>query len=124
MKRDSLFFSYFRELPGSFFQLVGRPESDARRYDLKAIEYKETAVRLDGVFQPLQRMVIQFIETVILYEFPLWSRKEIETMLQVSDVRQTRVYQEALEEGIEKGREEVALRLLKMDLPVKKIVEA
>lgn len=248
MRRDSLFFSYFQELPGSFFHLVGRPESDARRYDLKAIEYKETAVRLDGVFLPrqpdinpaylweaqyyrsekvyanliskigrflehgdakqdwvavviypnrsmeqenlrpyrcildsdqliriyldelppalphqfelgvleliaakpevalekakamvpcvqaskrplkFQKMVIQFIETVILYQFPRWPREEIEKMLQVSDVRQTRVYQEALQEGREKGREEgreeVALRLLKMELPVKKIAEA
>jgi len=54
MKRDSLFFRYFKELPGSFFHLVGRPESDAARYDLKAIEFKETPVRLDGVFLPHQ----------------------------------------------------------------------
>lgn len=32
-------------------------------------------------------------------QFPHWSREEIEKMLQVSDVRQTRVYQEALQEG-------------------------
>ncbi len=239
MKRDSLFFSYFKELPGSFFHLVGRPERDAERYDLKAIEYKETAVRLDGVFQPhepdvdpayiweaqnyksekvyanlpskvgrflehgnpkqdwvavviypnrsmeqdnlrpyrcliesdqlvriyqdelppalphqfelgileliaaqpetalekakamvprvlaskrpkqFQKMVIQFIETVILYQFPHLSRKEIEKMLQVSDVRQTRVYQEGVEEGIEK----VAMNLLKKDHPIKEIAE-
>jgi len=248
MKRDSLFFSYFKELPGSFFQLVGRPESDAERYDLKAIEYKETAVRLDGVFLPrhpevdpayiweaqhyssekvyanllskigrflehgdpkqdwvavviypnrsmeqenlrpyrclidsdqlvriyqdelppaqpdqfelgileliaakpevalekakamvprilgskrpipFRKIVIQFIETVILYQFPHMSRTEIEKMLQVSDVRQTRVYQEALEEGreegMEKGREEIALKLLKLHVPAKTIAEA
>ncbi|MCE9529559.1 MAG: Rpn family recombination-promoting nuclease/putative transposase [Planctomycetes bacterium] len=239
MKRDSLLFSYFKELPGCFFQLIGRPESDARRYELKAIEYKETAVRLDGVFLPrqpdvdpayiweaqhyrsekvyanliskigrflehgnpkqdwvavviypnrsleqenlrpyrclidsdqlvriyqdelppalpdqfelgvleliaakpeialekakamvprvraskrppqFQKMVIQFVETVILYQFPSWSRKEIEKMSQVSDVRQTRVYQEGVEEGIEK----VALNLLKTERPIKEIAE-
>jgi len=67
-------------------------------------------------------MVIQFIETVILYQFPHWSRKEIEKMLQVTDIRQTRVYQEALEEGREEGREEVAMNLLKIDRPIKEIV--
>ncbi|HEY3788401.1 MAG TPA: DUF2887 domain-containing protein, partial [Urbifossiella sp.] len=52
MKRDSLFYRFFKELPGSFFHLIGRPEAEAERYELNAIEYKETAVRLDGVFEP------------------------------------------------------------------------
>ena len=50
-------------------------------------------------------------------------------MLQVSDVRETRVFQEALEEGLEKGlekgreegREEIVLAMLKRDLPLKEI---
>ncbi len=45
-------------------------------------------------------------------------------MLQVTDVRQTRVFQEALEEGREVGIEAVALRLLKMGRPVAVIVQA
>ena len=261
MRRDSLFFRFFKELPGSFFQLIGRPGHDSRRYELNAIEYKETSVRLDGVFLPrepetdpayiweaqcyssekvyanllskvgrflehgdpkqdwvavviypnrafeqsnlqpyrcliesdqlvriyldelppapsdnfemgvleliaakpevalekarsmvprlrssnrtreFQRQVVQFIETVVVYQFPKLSRKEIEKMLQVSDVRETRVFQEALEEGlekgvkkgreegieegIEKGREEgiekVALRMLASELPIAEI---
>ena len=44
----------FKELPGCFFQLVGRSQRDAERYALEAIEYKATSVRLDGVFRPLQ----------------------------------------------------------------------
>ncbi len=247
MKRDSLFFRFFEELPNSFFQLVGRPAGDAQRYDLNAIEYKETAVRLDGVFVPrepsidpayiweaqyypsekmyanmlskvgrflehgdpkqdwvavviypnrameqknlrpyrclldseqmvrvyldelpsappdnfemsvleliaarpeialekaralvprlrasnrpldFQRQVVQFIETVVLYQFPKLSRKEIEKMLQVSDVRETRVFQEALEEGLEKGRqdaiERMALQLLKLNHPVAEVTK-
>jgi hypothetical protein len=46
MKRDSLFFRFFKELPSSFFQMIGRPETDPARFELEAIEYKETAVRL------------------------------------------------------------------------------
>ncbi len=49
-------------------------------------------------------------------------------MLQVTDVSQTRVFQEALEqgreEGIEKGIELVALRLLKMGRPIAEIAKA
>src|ERR1041385_2653903 len=54
MKRDPLFFRLFKELPECFFRLVGRSEEDARRYKLEAIEYKATAVRLDGVFRPVE----------------------------------------------------------------------
>ena len=46
------------------------------------------------------------IETVIIYKLPRLSREEIQTMLQIHDIRQSRVYQEALQEGINKGREE------------------
>ncbi len=46
-------------------------------------------------------------------------------MLQVSDLRHTKVFQEALAEGMEKGREEasvaVARRLLEDKFPLKKI---
>jgi predicted transposase YdaD len=64
-------------------------------------------------------------------QFRKLSRKELEAPLQVSDVRETRVFQEALEEGeekghkkgikegiekgIEKGVEQVAMRMLQLD---------
>ena len=248
MKRDPLFFRLFKELPGCFFQLVGRSERDAERYILEAIEYKATSVRLDGLFRPLQpgddpaylweaqfyasekvyanllskigrflehgnpeqdwvavviypkreleqknlhpyrcllesdqlvriyldelppsppdhfemgildligakpesalkkarvmvprlrqsklpkadqRLVLQLIETVIVHQFPKWSREEIAKMLQVTDVSQTRVYQEGVEDGvvkgIEKGIETVALQLLKMGRPIAEIAQA
>ena len=50
MKSDPLFFRLFKELPECFFHLVGRSADEAKRYHLEAIEYKQTAVRLDGVF--------------------------------------------------------------------------
>lgn len=247
MKRDSLFFRFFQELPSSFFQMIGRADTDPLRYELNAIEYKETSVRLDGLFLPrdpridpayiweaqyyasdkvyanllskvgrflehgnssqdwvavviypkrsmeqknlrpyrcllqsdqlvriyldelppaapdqfemgileliaakpevalekaqvmvprlrssnrsnaFQRQVVQFLETIILYQFPQMSRKEIEKMLQVTDVRETRVFQEALEEGEEKGRREaleaVILGMLDADRPVAEIAK-
>src|SRR5690242_15686136 len=52
MKSDPLFFRVFKELPSCFFQLVGRSAEDAQRYHLESIEYKQTSVRLDGVFLP------------------------------------------------------------------------
>jgi predicted transposase YdaD len=52
------------------------------------------------------------IETIILYKLPRLSREEIQAMLQVHDIRQTRVYQEAVQEGIEKGRRETIREIL------------
>jgi predicted transposase/invertase (TIGR01784 family) len=243
MNSDSLFFRLFDESPNCFFRLIDRSANDAQRYNLDAIEYKSTAVRLDGVFQPrrpdvdpayiweaqtypsdnvyanllskigrflehgdprqdwvavviysnrsveqknlrpyrclidsdqllriyldelppappdnfdlgalqliaakpetalekakelvprvrqskrshtYRQMVIQFIETVIVHQFPQWSREEIEKMLQVSDVRQTRVFQEAKEEGIKETVEKVALQMIKLDRPIAEVVE-
>jgi predicted transposase YdaD len=51
-----------------------------------------------------QRELIQLIETIIVYKFPQKSREEIEQMLGLSDLKQTRVYQEALEEGKLEGK--------------------
>ena len=79
-----------------------------------------------------RRMLIQFIETVIVHQFPEWTHEEIENMLQVTDVRQTRVFKDAREEGIEKGiekgREEerisVASKLFAQGLSIADIAEA
>ena len=67
--------------------------------------------------------LLQFILTVMLYKLPKMSREEIEKMLEVTDIRQTRVYQEALEEGREEGREAVARKMLKLDRSIAEIAE-
>jgi len=69
-----------------------------------------------------ERKVIELIQTVISAHFPKLGRKELEQMLQIKDFRETKVYQEALEEGRAEGREEIALRLLSKDFPVPKVV--
>jgi predicted transposase/invertase (TIGR01784 family) len=53
----------------------------------------------------LQR-IIELIETVMVYKFPTLSREDIEQMFSLSELKQTRVYQEALEEGRQEGRQE------------------
>jgi predicted transposase/invertase (TIGR01784 family) len=47
--------------------------------------------------------IMETIETIIVYKFPSLSREEIEKMLGLSELKQTKVYQEALEEGREEG---------------------
>jgi predicted transposase/invertase (TIGR01784 family) len=50
--------------------------------------------------------ILELIETILIYKLPKLNRKEIEAMFSLSDLRETKVYQEALEEGREEGREE------------------
>ncbi|MEH1933442.1 MAG: Rpn family recombination-promoting nuclease/putative transposase [Nostoc sp.] len=53
--------------------------------------------------EPQRRQLLELIETILVYKFPKMSRKEIEGMFGLSDLKQTRVYQEGKQEG---GREE------------------
>jgi predicted transposase YdaD len=48
------------------------------------------------------------VERIVVYKFPQKSREEIEAMFELSDLKQTRVYQEAFAEGEVK----LVLRLL------------
>ena len=65
--------------------------------------------------EALRNHLIELIETVIIYKLARLSREEVQTMLQVHDIRQTRVYQEARDEGKEEGREEgIAFAVLKL----------
>ena len=46
-----------------------------------------------------QKQLQELIETIIIYKFPKLSYEEIETMLNLEEIKETRVYQDAKEEG-------------------------
>ena len=69
-----------------------------------------TKARQDLPDTTLQQQIIELIETVVLYKFPNLSREELENMLGLSELRQTRVYQEARQEGLEEGLEQGQLQ--------------
>ncbi len=75
-------------------QLILAPE-------VKATELaKQLAVQVERETAPdLQRDVVEFIETVLVYKFPQLSREEIEAMFTLDDLKHTRVYQEGKQEG-------------------------
>ncbi|MDB9306193.1 DUF2887 domain-containing protein [Nodularia spumigena CS-591/12] len=60
----------------------------------------------------IQRKVIEFIETIVVYKFPNLSREEIEAMLNLNLLKETRVYQEAKEEGEQEGEIKAKLNIL------------
>ncbi|NMG19348.1 Rpn family recombination-promoting nuclease/putative transposase [Brasilonema bromeliae] len=78
--------------------------------------------------QQQQRQLLQLIETILIYKFPTMSREEIEAMFGLSELKQTRFYQEAFEEGKQEGRLEAQLetvpRFLALGLTVEQIAQA
>ena len=78
-----------------------------------------TRARTEIGDEALRAHLIGLIETVIMYKLPRLTREEIRTMLQIHDIRESRAYQEALEEGekrgIEKGVEKgIAIAIAKL----------
>lgn len=55
-----------------------------------------------------QQQLLQLIETIIVYKFPRMTREEIQAMFSLSELKQTRFYQDAFTEGIEQGIEQGA----------------
>lgn len=61
-----------------------------------------TRVRQQVTDDLQQRQLVQLIETILFYKLPDMSREEIEAMFELSDLKQTRVYQEGkLEDKLE-----------------------
>jgi predicted transposase/invertase (TIGR01784 family) len=58
----------------------------------------------------VRQSIIELLETVLVSKFSKLSRQEIEAMFQLSDIKQTRVYQEARQEGRQEGEARLLLR--------------
>jgi len=50
-----------------------------------------------------REVILEFIETILVYKFPKLTRKEIEAMFALDDLRQTRVFQEIRDEYLQEG---------------------
>lgn len=84
----------------------------------KELINKATVELTDAI---IQRQVLEFIETVVVYKFPNLGREEIEAMLGLNLLRQTRVYQEAREEGKLETKLEIIPLLLELGLSVREV---
>ncbi len=50
MRRDTIFYQLFRQLPSLLFELISQPPLDAGEYTFDSIEVKETAFRMGYSF--------------------------------------------------------------------------
>ena len=70
-----------------------------------------------------QKQLQELIETIIIYKFPNLSYEEIETMLNLQEIKQTRVYQDAKSEGKLEQKIEMIPLLQELGLSVKQIAQ-
>jgi predicted transposase/invertase (TIGR01784 family) len=60
----------------------------------------------------VKQNIMELLECVLISKFSKLSRQEIEAMFSLSDIKQTRVYQEAKQEGEQQKAQSLVLRLL------------
>ena len=104
----------------SVVKLVIEPEETAGELARRLIEQARQQLTEEAV----KRDLIKLIETIIVYKLPKKSRKEIEAMLGLSELKHTRVYQEALEEGEQKAKLEAISRRLQLGLSLQVIAQS
>ncbi len=74
MRRDSIFYQLFLQLPTLLFELLPQPPDRASEYTFDSVEVKETSFRMDGVFLPpspsgiIYFCEVQFQPDELLYE--------------------------------------------------------
>ena len=112
-----------RSLEVSAIQLIGAKNQDATDQARRLIE----RMRTETTDATTQQNILESIQTIFIYKFPDLSRNEVEEMLGLSELKQTWVYQEAKSEGKLEGRQEerqeIAINLLRRNLPLETIAE-
>jgi len=94
-----------RSLGVGVVKLVIEPEQTAGEQARRLI----AQARVQLTDAAVQRDLINLIETIIVYKLPQKSREEIAAMLNLSELKQTRFYQEVKQEGIEEGERQAKL---------------
>ncbi|MEQ9233933.1 Rpn family recombination-promoting nuclease/putative transposase [Coleofasciculus sp. E2-BRE-01] len=109
-----------RSLGVGVVKLVIEPEETAGQLARQLIEQAQQQLRDELV----QRDLINLIETIIVYKLPQKSREEIAAMLGLSELKNTRFYQEVFEEGKQEAKLETVPALLQLGLTSEQIAEA
>jgi predicted transposase/invertase (TIGR01784 family) len=111
-------------LPIKLLKLVIEPESTASDLAIDLARQAQTEISNTSVRQNF----INLLETIIVYKLPQKTREEVAAMFSLSDLKQTRFYQDVFAEGqaaekaAAKQREKIAiLRMLSLGLAAEQI---
>ena len=95
--------------PGlAILRLIVEPEATVPTAARGLIE----RVRAASLPETEQLRLVELIETIVVYTFPRRSRQEIAAMLGLTDLKETRFYQETREEALRDGRKAEAESLI------------
>jgi len=100
-------------------KLVIEREKTAPKQAKRLIEQAQAQI----TDETTKRNLIDLIETIIVYKLPQKSREEIQAMFGLSELKQTKVYQEAQEEGEKKAKLKAIPRLMQLGLSGEMIAE-
>jgi predicted transposase/invertase (TIGR01784 family) len=81
-------------------QLIVAKPRQSQNYVQKIVE------RVKSQTDVQNQAIIELVSTVMVYKFPELSREVIEAMFSISELKQTRVYRDAMDEGRVEGRVE------------------
>jgi predicted transposase/invertase (TIGR01784 family) len=104
-----------RSLEVRAIQLMGAKKNVVANQAKQLIEQARVERQNDASL----KTVLELINTIFIYKFPDRTRQEIETMLGLSELKQTRVYQEARQEE----KLEVISRMVPLGLTVEQIAQ-
>jgi predicted transposase/invertase (TIGR01784 family) len=92
MKTDSLFYKIFQDLPFIFFALLNIPESVTAEYLFTSQEVKQLALRLDGLFLPINpnpELPFYIVEVQFQPDSQLYSRLFTELLIYIRQYNPT-----------------------------------
>lgn len=117
MRRDTIFYQLFVQSPILLFDLIPHPPENAAQYVFDAIEVKETAFRMDGVFiPPAPSGIVYFCEVQFQVDELLYERMLAEISIYVYRHRDLFLDWQAVviypSRSIEQSRREIVRELL------------
>lgn len=117
---DELDFTKKQPLGIQTVQLIILSEETAAE-EAKAIM---SQVQAEVTDEATKQSLLELIESIIIYKFPNKTRQEIEQMLGIGSLKQTRVYQEGKEEGKAEGKLQAVPAMLQLGATIEYIAEA
>jgi len=87
-------------LPIKLLQLIIEPESTASDFARDLARQAQTEIANSTV----RKSFVNLLETIIVYKLPQKNREEIAAMFNLSDLKQTRFYQDVFTEGKAEGK--------------------
>jgi predicted transposase/invertase (TIGR01784 family) len=83
-------------------ELIVSPQNQA----IASTQQLINRIRNGGSEPQKQQNLLQLIETILIYKLPQINRQELETMFSLDELKQTRYFQDVLDEGRQEGRQE------------------